>query len=97
MIEAQHQACMAEEYDLAVNIIGQFNLYDLLDLWGNSRTLIEIYEKLLPEDHFNDEPLLKNKQIHGAVLGNLGTAYRQLGEPKKRFNIMDRLSKFRKK
>jgi tetratricopeptide (TPR) repeat protein len=82
-IEAHHHACMAEEYDLAADIIGGCNLPYLLSLWGNPRTLIEIYEKLLPEDHFKDETILKDKQVHGAVLGNLGLAYSDLGEPRK--------------
>ncbi len=74
-IEAHYHACEAGEYDLAVDIMWEFNLPNLLDLWGNPRTLIEIYEKLLPKDHFKGEPILKNKQAHGAVLGNLGNAY----------------------
>ena len=37
----------------------------------------------LPKDHLKDEPILKDKQIHGAVLGNLGLAYSHLGEPRK--------------
>jgi tetratricopeptide (TPR) repeat protein len=82
-IEAHYHACEAGDYDLAVSIIWGCNLHYLLDLWGNSRTLIEIYEKLLPDDHFKDEPILKEKQIHGAVLGNLGLAYSDLGELRK--------------
>ena len=82
-IEAHYHACEAGEYDLAADIIWEFNLHDLLDLWGNQRTLIEIYEKLLPKDHFKGEPILKDKWIHGAVLGNLGNAYSDLGDAKK--------------
>jgi len=82
-IEAHYNAYKAEEYDLAATIIWGCNLHNLLDLWGNSRILIEICEKLLPEDHFKDEPILKSKQIHESVLGNLGNAYSNLGDPKK--------------
>ena len=83
VIEAFYHACEAEEYDLAADVIWEFNLQYLLDLWGYSRTLIEIYEKLLPKDHIKDEPLLEDKQVHGAVLGNLGLAYSDLDEPRK--------------
>ncbi len=82
-IEAHHHACKAGEYDLAASILWGFNIPHLLDLWGNPRTLIEIYEKLLPGNHFKDEPILKDKQAHGAVLGNMGNAYSHLGEPRK--------------
>lgn len=83
IIEAHYHACEAGEYDQAATIIWRYSLPYLLDLWGNPRTLIEIYEKLLPDDHFKDEPILKEKQTHGAVLGNLGNAYSHLGEPRK--------------
>lgn len=87
-IEAHYHACEAGEYDLAATIIWQYNLHFLLDLWGNPKTLIEIYEKLLPNDHFKDEPILNEKQIHGAVLGNLGNAYSDLGEPRKAIEFL---------
>ncbi|MDQ1253582.1 MAG: hypothetical protein QG646_2754 [Euryarchaeota archaeon] len=83
VIEAYYHSCIAEEYYLAVAIIQESNLHHLLDLWGNTRILIEIYEKLLPKNHFEDEPLLKDKQIHGAILANLGNAYIYLSEPLK--------------
>jgi tetratricopeptide (TPR) repeat protein len=82
-IEAHYHACEAGEYDLAADIIWEFNLHNLLDLWGNPGSLIEIYEKILPKDHFKGEPILEGKQAHGAVLGNLGLAYSDLGETKK--------------
>ncbi|AKB43704.1 tetratricopeptide repeat protein [Methanosarcina vacuolata] len=82
-IEAHYHACMAGKYDLAASLIWEYNLVDLLDLWGNQRTLIEIYEKLLPKDHFVDEPILKDKKVHENILGNLALAYRYLGELKK--------------
>ncbi|MDY0130770.1 MAG: tetratricopeptide repeat protein, partial [Methanosarcina vacuolata] len=82
-IEVHYHACEAGEYDLAASIIWGYNLYYLLDLWGDPRTLIEIYEKLLPRDHFKDEPILMDKHVHGDVLGNLGLAYSDLGEIRK--------------
>ncbi|MCC4769217.1 tetratricopeptide repeat protein [Methanosarcina sp. DH2] len=93
-IEAHYHACKAEEYDLAANIIWMYNLPDLLDLWGNSRTLIEIYEKLLPKDHFKDETLLNNRSIHGFILGNLGSAHSNLGEPRKAIKYSEQALKF---
>ena len=83
VIEAHYHACEAGEYDFAADIIWRYNLPSLLNLWENPRTLIDIYKKLLPDDHFKDKPVLKDKQTHGAVLGNLGTAYSNLGEPRK--------------
>ncbi|AKB74509.1 hypothetical protein MSLAZ_1248 [Methanosarcina lacustris Z-7289] len=83
LIEAHHHACMAEEYDQAAVIIWRSNLHYLLDLWGNSKILIEIYEKLLPEDHFKGEPVLKNKKTHRFIIASMGNAYSHLGEPRK--------------
>jgi tetratricopeptide (TPR) repeat protein len=96
VIEAYYHAFKAEEYDLAVFIIEQFNLHDLLDLWGDSRTLIKMYEKLLPESHFKDEPILKNKKYHGTTLGNIGTAYIRLGEIRKAIEYYENALKISK-
>ena len=82
LIEAHHHACMAEEYGRAVGIISDHHLYEDLDRWGNYRTLVELCAGVLPRDHFRDEPLL-DRMTHGAVLGNLGLAYRNLGQVKK--------------
>jgi tetratricopeptide (TPR) repeat protein len=79
LIEAHHHACMAEEYDKAVGIISDHHLYEDLDRWGNYRTLVELCAGVLPKDHFRDEPLI-DRMTHGAVLGNLGLAYRNLGQ-----------------
>ncbi|MGB2727756.1 MAG: tetratricopeptide repeat protein [Halobacteriota archaeon] len=79
LIEACHHACTAGDYDLAVHIISDNELHEDLYRWGNSRTLIELYEKLLPE-RFDEEPKLTSMQTHGAILGNLGLAYSNLGE-----------------
>jgi tetratricopeptide (TPR) repeat protein len=83
VIEAHYHACEAEDYDLAAYIIEEFDLHDRLDLWGYPRILIEIYGKLLPENHFKDKPIIKNKKVHGVVLGNLGTIYIRLGDTRK--------------
>ena len=83
LIEAHYHACKAEDYNTATNIIMDNKLHIDLDRWGNSRTLIDLYLDLLPEDHFNDTSLLDNPQNHSAVLGNLGNAYNDLGQVKK--------------
>ena len=83
LIEAHYHACRAEDYNKALNIIMDNNIYEDLDRWGNYRTLIDLYLKLLPEDHFNDTSLLDNPQSHSLVLGNLGLAYRDLGQVEK--------------
>ncbi len=82
-IEAHYHACEAGEYDQAATIISRSNLHYLLDLLGNSKTLIEIYKKLLPEDHFKGDPVLKNKKTHRFILASMGNAYSHLGEPRK--------------
>jgi tetratricopeptide (TPR) repeat protein len=83
LIEAHHHACMAQEYDKAVDIISDYNLHEDLDRWGNYRTLVELYHRLLPEDPFNDKPVLGSIGTHGVVLGNLGLAYSDLGQVEK--------------
>ena len=95
-IEAHYHACEAGEYDLAATIVWQYNLYFLLDLWGNPKTLIEINEKLLPNDHFKDVPILKDKQIHGSVLGSLGNAYYNLSEYRKAIKYYEQALKIAK-
>ena len=79
LIEAHHHACMAEEYDRAVEIIFEHNLHEDLDRWGNCRTLVELYAGVLPKD-LRDEPLLGSLKTHGDVLGNLGNTYSVLGK-----------------
>lgn len=83
LIEAHHHACMTGEYDRAVSIIFDNNLHEYMDRWGNYRTLIELYSKLLPEDHFKDKTLLSKLVVHSKVIGNLGKAYYALGDAKK--------------
>ena len=89
VIEAHYHACEAEEYDLAADIIWRFNLHYLLDLWGNSRTLIEIYEKLLPKDHFKDKPFLRQTDSWSCSWKS-GDSIQYLGEPEKQLNIMNK-------
>jgi tetratricopeptide (TPR) repeat protein len=79
LIEACYHACMAGEYDMAAGIIRDCELYEDLDRWGNYTTLVELYEKLLPE-RFDDEPKLTSRQAHGSILGNFGNAYLSLGQ-----------------
>ncbi len=83
LIEACYHACRAGRYDEAASIIFDLNLYEDLDRWGEVRTLVDLCGGLLPEDHFSDHILLSNKQIHSAVLGNLGLAYSQLSQVQK--------------
>jgi tetratricopeptide (TPR) repeat protein len=64
---------------------------------GKSRVLIEIYEKLLPEEHFTGEPVLKDKKVHGEILRNIGTAYKNLGEPKKAIGYYGQALKLQEK
>jgi tetratricopeptide (TPR) repeat protein len=85
LIEAQYHACMAKEYDQAASIIFDKNLDEDLDRWGEYRTLVELYSGVLPKDHFSDKILLSDINIHSRVLGNLGNAYRHLGEVRKAF------------
>ena len=83
LLEAHYHACRAEDYNKALNIIMDNNIHEDLDRWGNSRTLIDLYLDLLPKDHFNDTSLLDNPQSHSAVLGNLGSAYLNMGQVEK--------------
>jgi len=82
-IEAHHHACEAEEYDLAANIIFDYNLCLDLNRWGNYKTLIQLYQRLLEREYSGSKYILKDKQIYGKVLGNLGTAYSDIGEVRK--------------
>ncbi|MCQ1536315.1 tetratricopeptide repeat protein [Methanosarcina sp. KYL-1] len=81
-IEAHHHACEAGAYDLGAWVIYRSNLYLLLDLWGDSGTLAELYGRLLPEDPFKGEVLLR-KEIKGFVFGNSGLTCSRLGYLKK--------------
>lgn len=102
LIEAQHHACMAKEYDLAAHVIfdlklhnyleeceNDLQLYNHLEKWGNYRALIEIYEKILPKNHFGTETLLTDKALHGWVIGNLGLAYEEIGEIEKAIKYLE--------
>jgi tetratricopeptide (TPR) repeat protein len=91
LIEAHHHACRAEDYNKALNIIMDNKLHEDLDRWGNSRTLIDLYLDLLPEDHFNDISLLDNTQNHSVVLGNLGNAYKNMGQVEKAIEYYEKV------
>ena len=77
---AYSQYTLAEDYENAASIT--FELQEYLDTRGNYRTLVELYNGVLPEDHFSNEILL-SKGTHSAVLGNLGSAFYRLGQVEK--------------
>ena len=83
LIEAHHHACMVKDYDKAADIIFNYELHEDLDRWGSYRTLIELCSGVLPKNYFRDKMLLNNISTHSAVLGNLGIAFRNLGEVEK--------------
>lgn len=83
LIEGHYHFCMAKEYDSAASIIFLYNLNIDLDIWGNYRTLVELYVGVLPKNPLKDKPLLDNINIHCIVLGSLGHNYYLLGEVEK--------------
>lgn len=83
LLEAHYHACMAKDYDKAVSVIFYYKLHQYLDKAGYHRTLVGLYEGILPEDHLNGEPLLDDLETHSTILGNLGIAYGDLGEVEK--------------
>ena len=89
LIEAHYHARMAQEYDTAADILFNYNLHEDLDRWGHSRTLIELYSGLLPKDPFKDKTVLTSIETHAGVLGNLGSAYRALGQVDKTIKYYD--------
>jgi len=89
LIEAHYHACLAQQYDTAAAILFDYSLYEYLDRWGHSRTLIELYSGLLPKDPFKDKTVLTSIEMHGAVLGNLGSAYHALGQADKAIEYYD--------
>jgi len=80
LIEAHYHACRAKNYINALHIILENNLHTDLDMWGNYRTLIDLYSGMLPEDHFSDTILFDDIGDHSVVLGNLGSVYINLGQ-----------------
>ncbi len=93
LIEAHYHACKANEYDLAAGIMFVKNLDEDLDRWGENRTLVELYEGMLPKNHLRDKPLLSSIEIHGSVIGNLGSTYYILGEVKKAIEYCEKALK----
>jgi tetratricopeptide (TPR) repeat protein len=83
LVEAHFHACSGGEYDKAVEVIKNNYLHEDLALWGYSRVLIELYERLLPEDWKSGGRRLSEPRNNGIVIGNLGEAYRELGEVNK--------------
>ena len=83
LLEAHYHACLAKEYDVAADIIFNNGLYRDLDKWGNYKTLVDLYSGLLPDNPFENKPLLSSMGTHSAVIGNLGRAYNILGEVEK--------------
>ena len=67
---------------IAASIIFDIELFEDLDRWGKSRTLIELYSGVLPKNHFSNYILLRIKKFI-YVLGNLGFAYSALGQVEK--------------
>lgn len=93
LIEAHYHACMAEEYGKAVHIIFENNLHNCLNLWGNYTLLVDLYSKLLPEDHFGNDVLLKDKEKHGVIIGHMGIAYNHLGKQRKAIEYQEQALK----
>ena len=93
IIEAHYHACMAKDYNMAFDIIFDYEIYQTLDLWGNYTVLVDLYTRMLSEDHFGNEILLENKVNHVAILGNLGSAYYQLGNAKKAIDYYEQALK----
>jgi len=83
LIEAHYHACRTKDYEVAFKIIFDNDLPKDLDKWGNYRTLIDLYNGVLPRNHFGDKTLLDDIGSHSVVLGNLGSAYRNLGQVEK--------------
>ncbi len=63
--------CAAEDYDTAAEVLADID-FDYLLLWGHYRLMIELHENL--QGKLND-PNLKSTS-----LGNLGSAYRNIGQ-----------------
>lgn len=90
LIEAHYHAYMAKEYDEAVHIIFDNNMDEYLNRWGDYRTLVELYVRVLPKDHFRDEPLISDTKIQISILGKLGIAYLNLSDFKKSIEYHDK-------
>jgi len=97
LIEAHYQACMAQEYDKAASIIIDYELYQDLEMWGNYRTLVELFTGVLSKDHFRDKPLLSDMVVHSNILACLGIAYYALGDARKAFEYYEIVLKFAQK
>lgn len=97
LIEAYHHACKAKKYDLASIILLETNLIQDLSTWGYFEKLIELYNKVLPEDHLDDKPLLKSLKTHSTILGNIGRAYRHMGRTLEAIQYLEKALKISQK
>jgi hypothetical protein len=59
---------------------------------STSQKIVDLYQRLLPRDPFQDKPVLGSIGTHGAVLGNLGSAYSALGQVEKAIFAWENLS-----
>lgn len=73
LIEAHYHACAAKEYNVAWHIVFDKNLHVDLDMWGDYKTLVDIFLGMLPDDPLRDKPLL-NIDLHIIVLIQIGHA-----------------------
>lgn len=90
LIEAHHYSCVVKDFDKAVKIISDYNLDGQLDQWCYYTVLVELYNKMLPDDDYGNEAFSNNIEVHGLILGNLGTAYRMLGDLRKAVYFSER-------
>ncbi len=93
LIEAHYHACMSKDYDKAADIIFEHDLHKDLDRLGNYRTLIELYNRVLPKDSLRDKPLLRDIKTSNRVIGNLANTYYSLGDAKKALEYYEKALK----
>src|SRR5262249_6095628 len=62
--------CEGEDYDTAASLLLDID-FDYLQLWGHSRQVVKLHERLRGK--------ISDPQLNGNSLGNLGTAYSQIG------------------
>ena len=60
-----------QDYDTAASVLLDID-FDYLLLWGHARRVVELHERRPEESSSDDGP-------NGSSLGNLGTAYAQIG------------------
>ncbi|MFB3133490.1 MAG: AAA family ATPase, partial [Rhodothermales bacterium] len=72
--------CAGQDYDTAASVLLGID-FDYLLLWGHVRLMAQLHERL--SDRLND-PSLKSRSV-----GNLGTAYRSMGQIEKAVNCYE--------